>query len=35
MQMPGFSRKVRLVIDWTVALFFKNDVVELDMLSHR
>jgi len=34
MQMPGFSRKVRLVIDWTVALFFKNDVVELDMLSH-
>jgi NADH dehydrogenase len=34
MQMPGLNRKVRLVIDWTVALFFRNDVVELDMSSH-
>jgi NADH:ubiquinone reductase (H+-translocating) len=29
LQMPGFSRKLRIVIDWTVALFFKNDVTEL------
>jgi NADH dehydrogenase len=35
MQMPGLNRKVRLVIDWTVALFFRNDVVELDMSAQR
>lgn len=31
MQMPRFERRLRLVIDWTVALFFKNDVVKLDL----
>jgi NADH:ubiquinone reductase (H+-translocating) len=35
MQMPRFNRKVRLIIDWTVALFFENDVVELDMSSRK
>jgi NADH:ubiquinone reductase (H+-translocating) len=35
MQMPRFDRRLRIVIDWTVALFFKNDVVELDMLTRR
>ncbi|HEX4056047.1 MAG TPA: NAD(P)/FAD-dependent oxidoreductase [Tepidisphaeraceae bacterium] len=35
LQMPRFDRKLRIVIDWTVALFFKNDVVELDMTSRR
>ena len=34
-QMPRFDRRLRIVIDWTVALFFKNDVVELDMLTRR
>jgi NADH:ubiquinone reductase (H+-translocating) len=31
MQMPQWSRRLRIVIDWTIALFFKNDVVELDL----
>jgi NADH:ubiquinone reductase (H+-translocating) len=35
MQMPRWSRRVRMVIDWTVALFFKNDVVELDMSEQK
>ena len=31
MQMNGWARKVRIILDWTVALFFKNDIVELDL----
>jgi len=31
MQMPRLERKIRIMIDWTVALLFKNDIVELDM----
>lgn len=30
MQMPHWSRRIRIMIDWTVALFFRNDVVQLD-----
>lgn len=30
-QMPHWSRRLRIVIDWTVGLFFKNDVVQLDL----
>lgn len=33
MQMPRFERKLRLILDWTVALFFKNDIVELDLFG--
>ncbi len=29
MQMPRWSRRLRIVIDWTVSLFFHNDVVKL------
>ena len=29
-QMPFWSRRLRIVIDWTIALFFKNDIVKLD-----
>jgi NADH dehydrogenase len=32
MQMPQWSRRIRIVIDWTVALFFRNDVVQLDLV---
>jgi NADH:ubiquinone reductase (H+-translocating) len=35
LQMPRFDRRLRIVIDWTVALFFKNDVVELDVIAKR
>jgi hypothetical protein len=29
--MPRWSRRIRIMIDWTVALFFSYDVVELDL----
>ena len=32
-QMPRFERKLRIVLDWTVALFFKYDIVKLDIYS--
>ena len=31
MQMRGMARKIRIVLDWTIALFFKTDVVQLDL----
>ena len=33
-QLPLVSRKLRVVVDWTVSLFFRRDVVELGMLGH-
>jgi NADH dehydrogenase len=33
-QLPLVSRKLRVVIDWTVALFFRRDIVELSVLGH-
>jgi NADH dehydrogenase len=32
-QLPLFSRKPRVVTDWTVALFFRRDIAELSMLG--
>jgi NADH dehydrogenase len=32
-QLPLFTRKLRVVVDWTVALFFRRDIVELSMLG--
>jgi len=32
--MPGFVRKLRLVADWTVALFFGRGSAELGQLGH-
>lgn len=32
-QMPRWDRKIRLVIDWTTALFFKYDIVKLDLFG--
>jgi NADH dehydrogenase len=32
-QLPLASRKLRVVVDWTVALLFKRDVAELSVLS--
>jgi NADH dehydrogenase len=31
-RMPRWSRRLRIIIDWTVALFFKNDVAQLDQV---
>jgi NADH dehydrogenase len=33
-QLPLLSRKIRVVVDWTVALFFRRDTAELSMLGH-
>jgi NADH dehydrogenase len=32
-QLPLLSRKLRVVTDWTVALFFRRDIAELSMLE--
>ncbi|MGB2874930.1 MAG: NAD(P)/FAD-dependent oxidoreductase [Gaiellaceae bacterium] len=33
-QLPLVSRKLRVVLDWTVSLFFRRDISELGMLGH-
>ncbi|HKD94143.1 MAG TPA: NAD(P)/FAD-dependent oxidoreductase [Gaiellaceae bacterium] len=33
-QLPLGSRKARVVMDWTVALFFRRDIVEIGQLGH-
>jgi NADH dehydrogenase len=31
MQMPQWQRRLRIMIDWTVGLIFKHDIVQLDL----
>ena len=31
LQMPGWARRLRIMIDWTFALFFRPDVVKLNL----
>jgi NADH:ubiquinone reductase (H+-translocating) len=33
-QLPLVTRKLRVVTDWTVSLFFRRDIAELSMLGH-
>jgi NADH dehydrogenase len=33
-QLPLLSRKLRVVTDWTVALFFRRDIAQLGTLGH-
>jgi NADH dehydrogenase len=33
MQMPGWSRRLRIMIDWTFALLFRPDVVKISLES--
>jgi NADH dehydrogenase len=33
-QLPTAQRKVRVVVDWTVSLFFRRDIAELGQLGH-
>jgi NADH dehydrogenase len=33
-QLPLFSRKLRVVADWTTSLLFRRDIAELGMLGH-
>jgi len=32
-QMPTVNRKVRIVLDWTLALFFRRELVALGRLE--
>src|SRR5262249_32981425 len=32
-QMPGFSRQLKIVLDWTLALFFRPDITKIDLAS--
>ena len=32
-RMPTFNRKVRVMADWTLALFFRREVVSLGQLQ--
>ncbi|MGH3502466.1 MAG: NAD(P)/FAD-dependent oxidoreductase [Nocardioidaceae bacterium] len=33
-RMPTLNKKVRVVLDWTLALFFRRDIVSLGTLQH-
>jgi hypothetical protein len=33
--MPRWSRRLRIVIDWTSALLFRPDIVKVDLASER
>jgi NADH:ubiquinone reductase (H+-translocating) len=33
-QLPLWSRKLRVVADWTTSLFFRRDIAELSVLGH-
>jgi NADH dehydrogenase len=35
LQMPRWDRRLRVVLDWTVALFFRPDVTKVDLLLER
>ena len=34
LQLPLFSRKLRVVVDWSTSLFFRRDIAELSGLRH-
>jgi NADH:ubiquinone reductase (H+-translocating) len=35
MQMPQWQRRFRIIIDWTVGLMFKHDIVQLDLTREQ
>ena len=34
-QMPRWDRRLRIILDWTVALFFRPDITRLDLRVER
>ena len=34
-QMPRWNRRFRIMLDWTIALFFRADVAKLDLFGER
>jgi len=35
LQMPQWNRRLRIVLDWTVALFFRPDITKVELLSEQ
>jgi NADH dehydrogenase len=35
LQMPRWDRRLRIVLDWTVALFFRPDITKVDIATER
>jgi heme/copper-type cytochrome/quinol oxidase subunit 2 len=33
LQMPRWDRRLRIVLDWTVALFFRPDITKIDLTA--
>lgn len=31
MQMPRWDRRLRIIVDWTIALFFRHDITKVDL----
>jgi NADH dehydrogenase len=34
-QMPRWDRRLRMILDWTVALFFRPDVTKVELTAER
>jgi len=34
-RMPRWNRRLRIILDWTIALLFKNDIVQLDVVREQ
>jgi NADH:ubiquinone reductase (H+-translocating) len=34
-QMPRWDRRLRIILDWTIALFFRPDVTKVDLVPER
>jgi len=35
LQMPRWERRLRIVLDWTVALFFRPDITKVDLATEK
>ena len=35
LQMPRWDRRLRIVLDWTVALLFRPDITKVDLLPEQ
>ncbi len=35
LQMPRWERRLRIILDWTVALFFRPDITKVDLAGER
>jgi NADH dehydrogenase len=35
LQMPRWDRRLRIVLDWTIALFFRPDITKVELASEQ